>query len=273
MKFIHISDIHLTAPGAPAGAVDPLSRFKLALADVAENHADAARVIITGDLTHWGEVATYQLLKEVLEDFPLPVRLLLGNHDNRANFCSVFADHPVDTNGYVNHAEDVDAVRFIYLDTLGDRTHAGHFGADRRAWLEDELKSCTRARIFLHHNPMSVALPAEDPIAVIAEDQIELHALLRQYADRIDYFHFGHVHTPVHGVFEGIPFAAVPSTGNQTIPDLNETKWLKGGALDPAYFVVLAEGRNTLMHQIPFAFSGEVGLFGIEWQDAPEVKD
>lgn len=270
MKFIHISDIHLTLPGTEMGGLDPYARLTRALEDVVENHRDACRLIITGDLTHWGQIGAYQALKAILADIPLPVRLLLGNHDNRDNFLSVFPDHPTDANGFVNHAEDVEGVRFLYLDTVGARTHAGHYGADRLSWLETELRGCHRARVFMHHNPMTVGLPAEDQIALVSEHQPAFHELLRRYADQIDYLHFGHVHAPIHGVFEGIPFASVPSTGNQTIPDLNERTWLKGGALDPAYFVVLAEGRNTIVHQIPFAFEGEVGLYGVEWEDGPE---
>lgn len=54
MKIIHISDIHLTVPGEEMGGLNPHARFARALAHVVENHADAARIIITGDLAHWG---------------------------------------------------------------------------------------------------------------------------------------------------------------------------------------------------------------------------
>lgn len=267
MKIIHISDIHLTVPGEGIGGLDPHARLAKALDDVARNHADATRIVVTGDLTHWGEVAAYEALKQAIAGVDIPVRLLLGNHDNRANFLRVFPDHPVDANGYVNHAETVEGVRYIYLDTVGEKTHAGHFGPDRVSWLAAELAEYKRARLFLHHNPMSIGLPAEDPIALVVEDQPAFHALLKEYADRIEYIHFGHVHAPVHGVFQGIPFASVPSTGNQTYPDLNEQTWLKGGALDPAYFVVSIDGEQTLIHQIPFAWEGEIGHYGTEWED------
>ena len=48
---------------------------------------------------------------------------------------SVFADHPRDPHGYINHAETLGDTRLIYLDTCAPQTHAGHFGADRLAWL------------------------------------------------------------------------------------------------------------------------------------------
>lgn len=267
MKIIHISDIHLTIPGEEMGGLDPHARFARALADVVENHANADRIVITGDLTHWGEVAAYEALKSALAEVSIPVRLLIGNHDDRDTFRKVFTDHPVDANGFVNHAETLDGTRLIYLDSVGDKTHAGHFCAVRRDWLKAELTAAGRARIFLHHNPMPVGLPAEDKIALVPEDRAAFKALLESYGDRIDYIHFGHVHAPIHGRFAGIPFASVPSTGNQSLPDLNETELLKGAPMAPAYFVLSIDGNDTTIHQIPFAWDGPVMTSGTGWED------
>lgn len=267
MKIIHISDIHLTIPGEPMGGLDPHARLALALADVAAHHADATRIVITGDLAHWGERQAYEALQTALAGVSIPVRLMIGNHDDRDTFRRVFADQATDAAGFVNHAETVDGVRMLYLDSVGHKTHAGHFCATRRAWLKAELAGADRARIFLHHNPMPVHLPAEDKIALIPEDRAPFQALLETYADRIDYIHFGHVHAPIHGRFAGIPFASVPSTGNQSLPDLTEPDLLKGAPMAPAYFVLLIEGANTTIHQIPFAWDGPVMTAGTGWED------
>ncbi|MEO1308661.1 MAG: metallophosphoesterase, partial [Pseudomonadota bacterium] len=107
MKLIHISDIHLTIPGERMGGLNPHHRFAQALEDVNTNHADADRIIITGDLTHWGEAGAYGALRKVVDAQSIPVRLLIGNHDDRATFLNAFPDHPRDANGYVNYAEDI----------------------------------------------------------------------------------------------------------------------------------------------------------------------
>lgn len=267
MKIIHVSDIHFTAPCVPMGGLDPHARFDRALADIVETHADAERIVITGDLTHWGERAAYEALAERLESLPVPVRLMIGNHDDRDTFLAVFPDHPKDANGFVNHAETLGGTRFIYLDTVGARSHAGHFCAARRDWLRAELEQAGRARIFLHHNPMLIGLPAEDKIALVPQDRAPLHDLLSEFADRIEYLHFGHVHAPIHGRFRGIPFASIPSTGNQCIPDFHEPDLLKSAAMAPAYFVLLIEGEDTIIHQVPFAWDGPVTTSGSEWED------
>ena len=267
MKIVHISDIHLTIPGEEMGGLDPHARFTQALKDVVTNHPDAARVVITGDLAHWGERTAYEALAEAIRDLPIPVRLMIGNHDDRTTFRTVFPDHPVDGNGFVNHAETVEGVRFLYLDSVKERTHAGHFCAARRAWLQAELQAHERARIFLHHNPMPVGLPAEDKIALVPEDRTPFKKLIEAHASKIDYIHFGHVHAPIHGRFAGVQFASVPSTGNQSFPDLNEAELLQGAPMEPAYFVLLIDGSDTTIHQIPFAWNGLITTAGTGWED------
>jgi 3',5'-cyclic AMP phosphodiesterase CpdA len=267
MKLVHISDIHLTVPGERMGGLNPHRRFAQALDDVRAHHGDATRIIITGDLAHWGEPAAYAALQSALGDLPCPVRLLIGNHDSRANFLTAFPAHPKDPNGFINYAETVEGTRLIYLDTTGPRTHAGHFCAARRNWLAGELEASTRARIFMHHNAMPIGLPAEDKIALVAEDRAPLADLLTAYRARIDYIHFGHVHAPVHGTYCGIPFASVRSTGNQSLPDLSEQDLLQGAPMAPSYSVIIARDNTTTIHEIPFAWDGPIFTAGTAWDD------
>ena len=267
MKLVHISDIHLTVPGERMGGLNPHRRFAQAIDDVRAQHGDATRIIITGDLTHWGEPAAYATLADALTNVPCPVRLLIGNHDDRTAFLSAFPEHSKDSSGFINHAEIVEGTRLIYLDTTAPRDHAGHFCAARRDWLESELKDCTRARLFMHHNAMPLGLPAEDKIALVPQDRAPLAALLGTYRDRIEYIHFGHVHAPVHGTWCGIPFASVRSTGNQSLPDLTEQELLQVAPMAPSYAVILTNDSGTIIHDIPFTWDGPVFSAGTAWED------
>lgn len=267
MKLVHISDIHLTVPGERMGGLNIHKRFAQALDHVRAHHSDAMRIIITGDLTHWGEPAAYAALAGALTDVPCPVRLLIGNHDDRIAFLSVFPDHPKDHSGFINYAETLDTTRFIYLDTNAWRTHAGHLCEARRDWLENELKDCTRARLFMHHNAMPLGLPAEDKIALVPEDRAPLAELLSTYRDRVEYIHFGHIHAPVHGTWCGIPFASVNSTGNQSLPDLTDQELLHSAPMAPSYAVILTSDGGTIIHDIPFTWDGPVFSAGTAWED------
>lgn len=267
MKLVHISDTHLTVPGERMGGLNPHLRLAKALDEVRTQHSDASRIIITGDLTHWGEPKAYLSLVDNLKNLPCPVRLLVGNHDDRTAFLAAFPDYSGNPAGFINYAETIEDTRLIYLDTTQPRTHAGHFCAARRDWLREELNKCTRARLFMHHNPMPLGLPAEDKIALVPEDRIPLAELLNTFRERIDYIHFGHVHAPIHGTWCGIQFASVRSTGNQSIPDLIEQESLQGAPMAPSFSVILVTEEGTTIHEIPFTWEGPVFSTGTAWED------
>jgi 3',5'-cyclic AMP phosphodiesterase CpdA len=268
MKIIHISDIHLTIPGELIKDVDPHQRLRQVFEHVAQNHADADRIVITGDLAHWGEQPAYEALARVIADSPAPVRLMIGNHDVRQTFLDVFPDHVTDESGYVNHAEEIDGRHLIYCDTTMPETHAGHLGPDRLRWIEARLQdAAVGAYIFFHHHPGLVRLKSTDAIGMVAEDRAALLALLRTYRDRIRHLFFGHTHLTISGALAGVPFAGVRSTVHQGLPNFTDSGELLGGILDPYYAVVFAEDDTTVVHQVPFTYDGPVARHGTAWKD------
>ena len=92
MKILHLSDPHINSD--ILYKIDAQSRFKLALKHIVHNHSDADILIITGDLTHYGNDESYEIFIKILEEFELPdhlyPKLILGNHDNRENFKKTF---------------------------------------------------------------------------------------------------------------------------------------------------------------------------------------
>src|SRR5687767_1996338 len=106
-KLVHISDIHIDPK--PILGIDPVSNFKACIDHVAEFQSDADRVVITGDLTHHGLRESYELLRDMLDQSPLKnglaPRLLIGNHDDRDIFRSVFPEAAADHNGHVQWYE------------------------------------------------------------------------------------------------------------------------------------------------------------------------
>lgn len=262
-----MSDIHLAALGKRVDGIDPAPRLAQALAHVARHHPDAVRLVISGDLTHWAEPEAYAMLKTALEGMPVPVRLMVGNHDDRGVFLDHFPDHPRDGTGFVNYAEDLPEGRFIYCDTVEPETHVGHFCAARRDWLAAQLAGTGRAFVFFHHNPLHLGDPATDTLSLNDADQAPLRALLKAHRDRIVHLFFGHVHEPLSGTLAGIPFSGVASTVHQTVPNLSPSEHSAMGELEPSYRVVLIRGEDVVIHQIPFAWEGEAILHGGSWQD------
>ena len=94
MKFIHLSDLHLVAPGTLLHGLDPMWGLERCVASIRAHHADAALCVVTGDLTHDGEPAAYDAARRCLAGLPMPVHLMIGNHDDRAAFRAVTSQAP-----------------------------------------------------------------------------------------------------------------------------------------------------------------------------------
>ena len=142
MKIIHLSDIHINPE--ILFKIDTQNRFKLALNHIKNNHADADILIITGDLTHYGNNESYKIFIKILKEVNLPEhlypKLILGNHDNRENFKKNFPNVKTDQNDFVQYVENFEDKTFIFLDTNLANTDAGHMCEKRQKWLIDNLK-------------------------------------------------------------------------------------------------------------------------------------
>jgi len=105
MKIIHLSDIHIHSE--PILEHNPIERLSLALDHIKNNHVDADMLIITGDISHQGDVASYKKFDEIFTKASLPnhlsPKLLIGNHDDREIFKNYFSTTPTDKNGFVQY--------------------------------------------------------------------------------------------------------------------------------------------------------------------------
>ena len=133
MKFIHITDVHLVGDKGALNGLVPFVHLDACLNDVVQWHRDASFCVISGDLAEFAETNAYQALKMRLSSFPLPCFLMIGNHDNRTVFQSVFPKHPKDSNGYIQHRFEKNGCVFLFLDTKkeGCGVHEGQLCADQ----------------------------------------------------------------------------------------------------------------------------------------------
>ncbi len=257
MKLVHISDIHINPE--PILDIDPVENFKACIDHVAEFHTDADRIVITGDLTHHGLRESYQQLRRMLDDSPLKgalaPRLLVGNHDDRPTFRSVFPEAVADELGYIQWTEDLPDGRFIYLDTAKKGTHAGSYDGGRLVWLERQLSAAEAegfpAWIFMHHNPTAVHVANADRIGIVEE--AEFQQLLQKYRGTVRHIFFGHCHFSLSGTVRGIPFSAPRSTCHACWPDFSGVAGRMGyGDLVPNYNVCFIGSKSMVVHSIDF---------------------
>jgi len=218
VKIIHLSDLHLVAPGDTLHGLDPRERLRRCVAHIRAFHADAAFVVLTGDLTHGGEPAGYEAAHAILADLPMPLHVTIGNHDSRAAFHAAFPHAPVSEGGFVQEAFDTPEGRFIILDTHEPGRAEGGLCDRRLAWLERQLTSSSGPVLLcLHHPPFRVGLGRMDRIRLLDADP--LLAVLRPHLGRIRHLFVGHLHRALAGSWHGVPFSGVRGTNHQIALD------------------------------------------------------
>ncbi len=244
-------------PGRP----EPDARLADGLAHVAEHNADADAIIICGDLTHTGDEASYRLLKSRLKDTNLPVHLMIGNHDNRAAFRSVFPEAPTDENGFVQQVIDMPDMRLILLDTLFGppydypASHAGYLCDARLNWLDKQIsgtgeKPCI---LFMHHPPHDTGFPAMDSIR-LRNGKAFYDCILRHGTVR--HLICGHVHRTISGSHRGLPFSIFKSTVGQMPLNFHSLDTSLENNEPAAYGLVLFQDQSILVHTEDYQISG-----------------
>lgn len=254
MKLIHITDPHLVPRGETLHGGDPAGVLATAIADINRHHADADLVTITGDLTHWGHPAAFETLAEVLAPLEPPLRLLIGNHDDRSAFAARFPDQPLDADGFVQSVWSCPTGDLIFLDTMLDGTHAGWFCERRRAWLVDRLAEAEAGDrsvfLFMHHPPFEIGLRPLDIISL--QDKEAFAETLRPHRGRLRHLFFGHIHRPLAGSWLGIPISTLRGLNHQCWLDFDSRDEIVFSFEPPAYAVVLISTDSVIVHTHDF---------------------
>jgi Icc protein len=250
-KLILFTDIHITQSGKTIIGIDPLERFEQGLAHALDHHPDAKGIIISGDLVHRGSLQEYERLKASLANCPLPVHLMLGNHDDRANFCTAFNPDTSDTHGFVQFRLDFGDHTILCLDTKdqdGPDPHSGYICAKRLTWLDSQLKDARGqfVTVIAHHPPLDIWFPGMDAIKLRNGGALTVRA---------KWFHqliCGHVHRTIMGSLQGLPFAILKSTCHQAALDFNARTTATSIDEPGAYGVILMGKRSVVIHTEDF---------------------
>ena len=240
MKFLHLTDLHLIAPGRMLHGRDPSACFELVLEHALAAHPDAAFMAITGDLTEDGEPDVYAGLRARLAGIGMPVHPITGNHDNRANFLAAFPETAAG-DGFAQYAALHGGHRCLFLDTLEQGRTGGRLCPVRLAWLEAELAGGAGPfLIFLHHHPVPTMLERLDGIGL--DNAAEFRAVVARHRTKIRHIFFGHCHMALHGSCAGVPCAALRSPHIQFLPDFAVRDDLIRVVQPAAYAVVFVGG-------------------------------
>lgn len=245
MKIIQITDTHFVPPGNTLYNLDPAASLKRIVTDINERHADVDLVVITGDLANDGDESAYRLLRDTLAPLPCEVRLLLGNHDDRANFRRAFPDAPVDSRGFIQSSLTTSdgKLRLLFLDSHEPATIGGKYCAERLDWLATELAKApkTPVVVFVHHPPFDAGFAHFRHIGFHGPEPLieALHA----HPAGVQHLFFGHIHISLSGVTEcGISYTSGRGSSHQFIVEPEDPRpWWTSGT-GPNYTVITQQG-------------------------------
>lgn len=251
-KFIHLTDCHVVGGNAILYGMNPRERLQQAVASINSEHGDAEFVVVSGDLTHWGDEDAYLAFSNQINQLSMPYVLMMGNHDNTEAFAQFFPDTPRDPAGFVQSVRDTPSGRFLFLDTSIAGTHAGGYCQQRLDWLEQQLEGSNEpVLIFMHHPPFPVGIKGMDRIMM--QDDETFHAALTPYKHRIRHLFFGHIHRPIFGNWRGISFSCMRGLNHQVALNLKASENIVQGNLEaPAYGVVLVNEDQIVVHMHEF---------------------
>lgn len=210
-------------------------------------------ILATGDLTESGDAASYARLRSLLEPLDAPILFAIGNHDLRIPFSAAFPDTPMNE-GFVQYAQDFDAIRIVVLDTLEEGRHGGAFCEDRAAWLVRALASAPErpTLIVLHHPPFRSGIGWMD--AGLDDQWTGRLASALQGQTQVIGLVAGHIHRPIATTFAGRPALTASSTAPQVALDLEPTASTQGlerpliVAKAPGFALHLWTGSSLLTH-------------------------
>ena len=210
MLIAQITDCHVGFFRSDVGGANT-QRLRAALKRLRDGPNRPDLLLLSGDLTEFGDAASYARLAEMLADLPFPVHLMVGNHDDRGALCANFPGTPI-KQGFVQYVLPLPGLRLIALDTLEPGRHGGAFCSERAKWLSDQLDAdtITPVLIAMHHPPFVSGLDWLDGSA----DAAWIARFTRAIAGRpqVRAILAGHLHRTIHASIAGVPLTVCPST-------------------------------------------------------------
>lgn len=212
--IIHLSDPHFLAGGARhAGGADSQGNLEHTLNAVRRVHPHPSAIVVTGDLTDFGEPDAYRRLRAALEpvgeELGCPVIWVAGNHDERPALRAELLDSEP-TEEPVAGVWDLDGLRLIALDTSVPGWHHGDLDAAQLAWLAEVLVEPAPhgTLLAMHHPPLPAHVPLFDILELQHQD--ELADVIR--GTDVRGILAGHLHYSSAGMFAGVPVSVASST-------------------------------------------------------------
>ncbi|MEO0718827.1 MAG: metallophosphoesterase [Pseudomonadota bacterium] len=227
--FIHLTDLHIGDPSLgfsggigeeiddPRPLTDTPARLKAALARIATLEVAPSFIVVTGDLSQYGEAASYKALRDIMADVAPPVIYGLGNHDDRQNFYAQIVDDPARTAPY-DHDVVIDGVHVITLDSGVPGKVGGSLAPEQFEFLAAALSRHADAPkvLAIHHPPVMGDSNAPAYDGLDRDDSARLGDMIE--GGRVQAILCGHIHQSRVTLWRGTPVVVTTGLHNAIDP-------------------------------------------------------
>lgn len=266
MIIAQISDLHVHVEGNYAyGVVNTIPMIQQAVEHLNKLDPRPDVVVATGDLTHHGALAEYEVLRQLLAPLKIPLYLLPGNHDHQQSLYKALGEptYMPAEGPHLQYVVDDYPVRLIMLDTVVPGEAGGELDEARLNWLKEQLAIApTRPTfLFLHHPPFKTNIPTMDCIGLAGDKA--LAEIVAQYPS-IKRVAAGHLHRPIYTQWAGTIASTAPSLVHQVLLDMRPEAPGKFIMEPPAYQLHLLDEdtKEIISHTVyvgdypgPYLFS------------------
>jgi Icc protein len=203
--------------------------MKKALAFIKRYQDELSFVVHTGDIVHKEETAAYSLVAELYQGISIPCYFVRGNYDDTALMEKHLPYGARDTrlsDDRSTYSFSIGEERFVVLDS--EIASPDWCGKVERAELDFLHKEIARQpkylTVFVHYPPFSAVSPWADRQMVLTNGE-EFHRIVSAAGStKIRGVFHGHIHRFFSCVYDGVLYAAGPSTSSRfsTLPKQEE---------------------------------------------------
>jgi 3',5'-cyclic AMP phosphodiesterase CpdA len=157
----HITDLHVTPePDLFYGRIDTRAALARMIERIEGLEPRPDLVVATGDLVDKPSPESYAALRRLFERLTPPLKLLPGNHDDRALLASAFREHAYLDADLVNYVVDYEAFRLVAFDAVVEGKEYARPTVAALDWLRDRLAEAADrpTMMIMHHPPMDTGM-------------------------------------------------------------------------------------------------------------------
>jgi 3',5'-cyclic-AMP phosphodiesterase len=169
------------------------------------------RLLLSGDLSDDGSVASYQRLLQAVLSLGIPFSWLPGNHDQLDVMSQIL---PTSIKYFVQ-----DGWQFVLLNSTTAGDDGGLMAASELAFITDQVvdDGSLHTAIALHHHAININSPWMDDLYPLRNAVVLRNTLESINSCRVVFF--GHIHQDFDHTHHHIRYLGCPATADQFLPN------------------------------------------------------